>query len=168
MQYEEDRLKQQKEREKGNLIYREVIHLDKSKKTSQAATKAEDKGSLVQIKDSIMHKISEGVEAVKEMIHDVTAPAELESSHKLPKPQAKIVEGLKSEFHASTPANYVAFSRPRSHRGTIRAAQESAEGALLNPEGGHRQAMIREKKSPHKHLTMEEFMEEARSHRQAA
>ena len=37
----------------------------------------------------------------------------------------------------------------------------------MNPEGGHRQAKIREKKSPHKR-SMEEFLEDARAHRQSA
>lgn len=73
MQYEEERLRKEKEREKGNLIYKEVIHLDRPQQTQ-----TDEKGNLAQIKDTIMHKISEGVEAVKEMIHDATAPTGVE------------------------------------------------------------------------------------------
>ena len=72
------------EKQKGTLIYREVIQTDRVQDQLEATggelesdlTAGERKGNIAGFAESIVHKISEGVDSVREMIHEATAPSE--------------------------------------------------------------------------------------------
>lgn len=77
---EQERLRIEKEkRDKGSVIYRTVVptNIDTKVEETEAAP-SEEKGILEQAKDAIVSAVTEGIESVKEFIHDVSSSIEPE------------------------------------------------------------------------------------------
>ena len=66
MKSAEERKREAEEIERGNLIYRKVVHLNEPLRQPMRREEAhtESKGILTEAKDAIVHKLAEGVHAV--------------------------------------------------------------------------------------------------------
>ncbi|TNV75867.1 hypothetical protein FGO68_gene7115 [Halteria grandinella] len=150
--------KTQKVQPGENLIYRAEVpakNMEDITKREKQLRQTEGKSNLAEFGDSIKHKFTEGVEAVKELIHEAKlkvtgAEEEIHEQEKSPA-ERRAAHSSKIELQTGeqeleeVPENYVAFQRPRYHKNAeqeeIHFPHEKRYGALNSESAKKQQAM---------------------------